>query len=406
MRRIQASDITATAELQPEGSAAASTAAAGARPTAVPPRPPRDTRLDIFRGLLQLVIFASHATGTWIGVWLIPSPWGLSDSSEQFVFLSGFTLGSVFARKAVRDGFFDAWRDMLRRTWRLYRTHLLVFVLYGLAVVVAGATLLPGEAERMGWAPILMHPLASLPAVLATVAQPSFMGILPLFIWCMLLLPGFAALEARIGDAALLVPLTVYVAAWSVIEAIPNLGWEDGIGFNPFTWQFIFLGGAWLGRRALLRGRAAPFTAGWARWITVGAFVVLAAGLLVRLGWHGFLPVPLVPAFWWLADKKDLPPGALLHALALAWLVAAFVPRDAGWMHLALPRAVAAIGRNSLQVFCVGLFFSWGASVAFRMVPYSAALDLFLIVVGCLGLGLFAWWRERRLALARVAVAA
>jgi hypothetical protein len=371
----------------------------------VPPRPPRDTRLDIFRGLLQLVIFASHATGTWIGVWLIPSPWGLSDSSEQFVFLSGFTLGSVFARKAVRDGFFDAAGDLLRRTWRLYRTHLLVFALYGLAVVVAGATLLPGEAERMGWAPILMHPLQSLPAVLATVAQPAFMGILPLFVWCMMLLPGFAALESRFGDRALLLPLAVYAGAWGLIYAVPNLGWEDGIGFNPFAWQLIFLAGAWLGRRALLQGRALPFGAGWARWVSVAAVAMLAAGLWVRLGWHGFIGGAHVPAFAWLADKKDLPPGALLHALALAWLVAAFVPREAGWMHLAPFRRIAAVGRNSLQVFCVGLFLSWGASVVFRMAPYSMPLDMAVIGVGCVALAAFAWWRERRLAVARVAMA-
>ena len=372
----------------------------------MPARPPRDTRLDIFRGLLQLVIFMSHAAGTWIGVWLIPSPWGLSDSSEQFVFLSGFTLGSVFARKAARDGMFDATADMLRRTWRLYRTHLLVFALYGLAVVIAGATLLPGEAERTGFARVLMRPLASLPGVLGTWVQPDFMGILPLFIWCMVLLPGFAALEARRGNAALLLPLGVYAAAWALISARPGLGWEDGIGFNPFAWQLIFLGGAWLGRRALLHGRALPFGAGWAPWVTLGAVAVLAAGLWVRLGWHGFVGGPVAPAWEWLTDKKDLAPARLLHAAAQAWLVAALIPREAGWMRLSPFRWIAAIGRNSLQVFCVGLFLSWGASALFRLLPYSALLDAGMLVAGCIVLMLFAKWRERRVAVARVAVAA
>jgi len=138
----------------------------------------------------------------------------------------------------------------------------------------------------------------------------------------------------------------------------------------------------------------------------IGAIAVLATGLWVRLGWHGFAGGPRVPAFDWLTDKKDLAPARLLHALALAWLVAAFVPREAGWMHFLTMRWVAAIGRNSLQVFCVGLFLSWGASVVFRLLPYSARLDVALIGVGFVVLGLFAWWRERRLAIARVAVAA
>src|SRR3984885_11401083 len=90
-------------------------------------RPARDTRIDIIRGWLQLTIFASHAAGSWIGAWLIHGAWGLSDSSEQFVFLSGLMLGSVFARKSIREGFAAALRDMVMRTLRLYRTHLITF---------------------------------------------------------------------------------------------------------------------------------------------------------------------------------------------------------------------------------------------------------------------------------------
>jgi hypothetical protein len=370
----------------------------------VPARPARDTRLDIVRGWLQLTIFMSHATGSWIGVWLIYGTWGLSNSSEQFVFLSGFSLGSVFSRKALRDGWRDAAADLLRRTWRLYRIHLLVFLLYGAMVVIAGATLLPGEAELMGWTPVLMHPLARLPAVLAMLEQPAFMGILPLFVWCMLLLPGFAAAEARWGDRALLLPLALYGAVWAA-KYTAGLAWEDGIGFNPLAWQLLFLGGAWLGRRALLYGRALPFGAKGARAVTFAAAAVVAAGLLVRLGWHGFVGWPVLPQVEWLVDKKDVAPARLLHALALAWLVAALVPREAAWMQLAVSRWLAAIGRHSLQVFCVGLFFSWAASAVFRLAPPTPLLDPLVIGAGCVGLGVFAWWREQRLAAARLAVA-
>ena len=68
------------------------------------PAPARDTRLDLLRGWLQLQIFASHAHGSLIGAWLISAAWGFSDSSEQFVYLSGFALGSVFTLKAHRGG--------------------------------------------------------------------------------------------------------------------------------------------------------------------------------------------------------------------------------------------------------------------------------------------------------------
>jgi hypothetical protein len=388
-----------------QGEARGSSPVVSPRPTNVPARPARDTRLDLLRGWLQLTIFASHATGTWIGVWLIYAPWGLSDSSEQFVFLSGFTLGSVFGRKAARDGWRAGASDLLRRTWRLYRTHLLVFWLYGLTMVAAGVTLFPGEPERMGWMPVLSDPARHLPLALLALEQPNFMGILPLFAWCMLLLPGFAAAEARWGGRAMLLPLGLYGGAWLLTIVAPDLGLENGIGFNPFAWQLLFLGGAWLGRRALLDGRALPFAAPWARWVTGAAMLVLLAGLAVQLGWHGFVPALAVPRAEWLTDKKDLAPGRLLHALALAWLAAALVPREAGWMHRATARWLGVVGRHSLHVFCVGLFLSWAGSAVFRLTPPMKLLDPLVIVAGCAALAGFAWWRENRQRAARLAAA-
>lgn len=97
--------------------------------SASPARPPRDLRLDIVRGWMQVSIFVSHVAGTAFA-WGIHAAWGLSDSSEQFVLLSGLTLGSVFALKAARGGFGAARADMARRTLRLYGTHLTVFFMF------------------------------------------------------------------------------------------------------------------------------------------------------------------------------------------------------------------------------------------------------------------------------------
>jgi hypothetical protein len=62
----------------------------------IPARPARDTRVDIVRRWLQPTIFGSHAAGTWIGFCLIHLAWRLSDSSEQFMFLSGLMSRGVF----------------------------------------------------------------------------------------------------------------------------------------------------------------------------------------------------------------------------------------------------------------------------------------------------------------------
>ncbi len=359
----------------------------------LPSRPLRDTRVDIVRGWLQLTIFASHAAGSWVGAWLIHGAWGLSDSSEQFVFLSGLMLGSVFALKASRQGWGVASLDMLVRSWRLYRTNMIVFALFGALAIVAGRSgLFPGETERLGWGYAVQHPGLGVLAGLTTFYQPNYMDILPVFMWCMLVLPAFAWLEARVGDWALILPFGLYGAAHLGL-APPVLGTGTHAGFNPFAWQILFLVGAWLGRRSLLLGRALPR---W-RWMTWLSIAILAVGLLLRLGWFGFLPFAMpfgeIEA---IIGKEVLVLPRVLHAFALAWLVAIAVPKDARWMHGLALRGLATIGRFSLQVFCVGLFLSWGVTAAFRLWPAAVWwLDPLLMALGCAILVGFALWMDR-----------
>ena len=336
--------------------------------------------MDIVRGWLQITIFMSHSFGSFIGGWMIHGAWGLSDSSEQFVFLSGFTLGSVFARKAARQGFAAGARDLWGRTWRLYRTHLVVFVLFFAMLLLAGASgKFPAEAERLGWGFLIHDPLHAIPAALTLLYQPAFMGILPVFIWCMLMLPAFAALEARFGDWALAAPIALYAVAWSFDLFPPSLAPQTGIAFNPFTWQILYLLGAWLGRRALYQGYALPRLP----WGYAIALPILLLGVYLRLSWYDFLPWPApVGEIATVVGKEALAPLRVLHALALAWIVSMWVPRDADWMHRQLFRWLAAIGRHSLQVFCLGLFLSWGCAAVFRLYPNAWWLDPLLILAG------------------------
>ncbi len=366
--------------------------------SAIPARPPRDQRLDLVRGWLQASIFFSHIANSFIGAWLIHRPWGLSDSSEMFVFLSGFMLGSVFTRKQARDGWGPAARDLLGRTFRLYRIHLLVCACFLLMLTVTGALLLPGEPRRLGWAYLLDAPVHALPHLLAMIYEPDWMDILPVFIWCMLALPLYAALERRIGLWALLPSVLAYLGTQTRWITSPGLTEEIGMGFDPFAWQLLFLGGAALGKRALLQGRALPFEAWWAPIATGAAVLVLLVALAIKLSWFGFLPLPApAPFAEWLTDKQELVWPRVLHAAAIAWLVAAYVPRDRAWMHRGPSLWLAAMGRNSLEVFCVGLFLSYGVSTAMRLNPaWAWLIDPVLAAVGLAILVRFAQWWERR----------
>lgn len=358
------------------------------------PRPPRDTRVDIVRGWMQMVIFASHCAGSFIGGWLIHKAWGLSDSSEQFIFLSGLMLGSVHARRVLMQGRRAGAMDMLVRAVNLYRTHLLVFALFGVMIALACKfELVPGELQRLGWAYMMEAPWRAIPAALATLYLPEFVNILPIFAICMALLPAFAWLEDRVGDWALAVPIGLYAAVWGFGLRPPLPEGAYPLGFNPFAWQIVFMLGAWLGRRTLLLGEALPAS----KWLTLGAIAIVLLGLWLRLGWYGFIPggapLPNLDIIW---DKNDLGILRLLHALALAWLVSCLIPRDRPWMHGLVGRWMATGGRYSLQIFCLGLFLAWGVTVVFRLWPDQAWwLDPILIAAGCFTLLLFAKWLDR-----------
>jgi len=352
-------------------------------------RPPRDLRLDVLRGWMQVSIFISHAFGTAFA-WGIHAAWGTSDSSEQFVLLSGLVLGSVFSLKRARDGFGRAVRDLYGRAKRLWFTHLIVF--FAFAAMVFGGELftpLSGVVMSNGWCWLSREPWFAIPGAALGLYQPEFMGVLPIFIWCMLVLPGFVWLLERFGAKALVLPWGVYAATQAFGLMPPGLGGR-WIAFDPFAWQVLFMTGAWLGWRALHGAAPLPRPS----WLVSMAVAVVLVGLWVKLGQHGFVPAS---QDWVLAltAKDTLAPLRLAHALALAWLVSMAIPREAPWMHTAFPQAMAAIGRNSLQVFCFGLFLSWIAAGMFQLFPEQRiALDLTLIPAGILLLIAFARWRE------------
>nr|WP_281414703.1 OpgC domain-containing protein [Plastoroseomonas arctica] len=341
-------------------------------------------RLDILRGWMQISIFVAHCVGS-VMAWGIHAAWGISDSSEQFVLLSGMLLGSVFTLKQARGDGGAARRDILARTLRLWRTHLIVFLLMaGFLLLLERALGLPGLALRQGWGWLFETPHFALPAAAAMLYQPEKMGILPIFVACMAGLAPFLWLAARIGAWALLVPLALYAAT--------NLGWiatpgiHSGIAFDPLAWQLIFFLGAWCGRRSLLTGRALPHRA---IYLALAALIVLV-GFYARIVDEEILTGPAIPGFD-VQGKEILAPGRLLHALALAYLCATLLPRSAGWMENAAGRALAAIGRSSLTVFCLGLFLAQAVSALLERFPRQAPwLDPVLIVAGAAILALFA----------------
>jgi len=355
-------------------------------------------------------MIVAHCYGAGLFAWGIHASWGLSDGSEQFVLLSGFVLGSVFARKRF-GGFRAAARDMLGRALRLWRTHLLVFAGLGALVVAAERLLATGEAAPLGWSLFAAEPQAALLGAALLLHQPMHMGILPVFVFGMLLLPGFLWLAERFGANALALPWGVWLLVQATGLRLPDWGGTTAF-FNLLAWQALFLTGAWLGRAALLGGRAVPQSG----WLLGPALAMLGFGVWVRLWEQGSAPGP-DSGFWlwpdraellfFLFEKTDLPALRALHALALAYAVACLVPRDLALFRTGFGRAMAMIGRHSLPVFCAGLFTTYLAGLAIRASGGAAWVELLAVpaAVGCAWLQAV-WLAPRRAAEAAEARAA
>ena len=353
--------------------------------------PSRDLRLDVLRGWLQVSIFGAHAVGSAFGAFGIHAVWGLSDSSEQFLFLSGFVLASVHTLKSDRGGPWAASLDIWRRAGRLYLIHLIVFFMTAAMILWSEMALpLPGEVDRLNWRLLTDDPWSALPGAALLLYMPNYMDVLPVFVLSMLILPGFLWLTERIGAAALLPSALLWggvqVGLWEYWSWLPT-------GLDPLAWQFVFMLGAWFGRAALLRGWAVRRHVS----LVMLSIALIVFGLFQRItetpGIGGGLEGDLL---WALTGKSHLGVLALLHGLALAYLVAVLLPRDQAWMRTAPAQAMAAVGRHSLNVFCIGLFLSWGMTAAFRMFPSAWWLDPVLTVSGIAVLVAYGLAAERR----------
>jgi len=353
-------------------------------------RPLRDVRLDIVRGFLQVTIVASHVGG-FISIWLIHAAWGYSDSSEQFVLLSGLMLGSVFAWKRQRLGFAAASRDMLQRVARLWVTRLIAIAAFGAMLIALDLTVQPGAAAPYRYDFLSHAPVQAALLAAGLLYNPAYLDVLVVFIVGMMALPGFDWAAQRIGPWALLPSALLWLAVqiWHLpsLDAAP----DNLPAFNVWAWQVLFLIGAWFGRRKLLTGRALPH----GQWVTWLAGTLVLLGVALRVNEYGLLHLGLPTYVVDGRDKAELSWARLLHALALAVLVARITPMNAGWMQRWPLTVLAAIGRHSLHVYCIGLFLSYAATRTLDLARADSAwLEPVLIAVAVALLGVYARWQD------------
>jgi hypothetical protein len=308
--------------------------------------------IDFWRGAVLIAILIDHIPGNLLEN-VTPRNFGLSDSAEAFVFLSGLSVGMVYLPRAHTRGWTEVARACIHRALKIYGVHigltLAALVIFACAYWMSG---LEDLVEAHGRSFVFSTPATGLAGLALMTLQLGYFNILPLYVVLMLWAPVALAIAMRRPGLALIVSLGLYAASRLAGLHLPNWPEPGSWFFNPFAWQLVFTFG--LISAILWRDRAPRPIPG----LTTMCVVIVALSAIVITGGLGLVPGLRDAAVGRLdVAKQDLGVARLVHFAALAYLVA-ICPGLSRVTGGAGGRAVQALGRNSLLVFATGSLIS------------------------------------------------
>ena len=333
----------------------------------------RDIRLDACRGVALWFIFLDHIPDN-IGSWLTLRHYGFSDTTEVFMFVSGVTCALAYSRVQLHDGWFAVVSHTLRRSWQIYAAFLILIIACVVMVHLAGDGAFADETNTRV---LLELPGSTLAHAVILQYRAVNTDVLPTFVVYHLLFAPLLLLLFRSPNVALGASLSLYILVriwgWNLPQW-PTNDWY----FNPFAWQLLVVLGAWWAMGGRERSRLQLTS----RIATSLAWIYLVFGLVVALSWsikplEAAIP-PLLAKLIYPIDKSDLDPLRLLHFLAIAVLVARFVPLNWPGLATSVLRGAIRCGENSLEIYCLGVLLSLGGRMV--MVEFSSGVTMQIAV--------------------------
>lgn len=347
---------------------------------AILPPKGRDLRLDVFRGVANWAIFVDHIPDNAVN-WITTRNYGFSDAADLFVFISGYTAAFVYANMMLNRGVVIGATRLFKRVWQLYVAHIVLLFIYITAVgVVAHFFKDPELLNEFNVTGFLESPFQMMAHGLLLSFKPLNLDVLPLYIVLMAVFPLVLWLMLYRPDLTMVGSIILYLAArhyqWN-LAGFPMGGWY----FNPFTWQVLFVFGAWF---ALGGARES----GWvinSKWLPIVGVAYLLFAMVVTLGNNfptigAFVPNAILSEFP--NDKTYMPPYRVLHFVVIAFLVTRFVPRDWPGFESKFFEPLIKCGQQSLAVFCVGIFLSFVADFLLKISYGSLWAQIAVSVAG------------------------
>ena len=351
----------------------------------------RDLRLDLFRGIANWWIFLDHIPDNVVN-WVTPRNYGFSDAADLFVFISGYTASFVYAKMMLERGFIVGATRLTKRVWQLYVAHIVLFVIYIAAIgYVAQRYNDPDIINEFNVAGLVDNPVQTLSEGLLLRFKPLNLDVLPLYIVLMAFFPPVLWLMLRKPDLTMIGSLVLYFAArqfgWN-LQGFPAGVWY----FNPYTWQLLFVFGAWFALGGALESRSvikSSFVLYFGFAYLLFALVMTMAGRFPEFG--AMFPQWLFDAFN-PNDKTNLAPYRVLHFVVIAFFVTRFVPKDWAGLEWKVFEPIIKCGQQSLAVFCVGVFLSFVGHFQLMMSSGSFGAQVFISVSGIALMTLVAYY--------------
>ena len=338
----------------------------------------RDLRLDACRGLALWFIFIDHIPDNALD-WLTLRNYGFSDTTEVFVFVSGYTCMLAYGGALREQGWPTIMARALRRAFEIYAAFLLLLVAYFVLIwmVGGGSRYLDETNTRI----FFENPGAVLIHAVILQYMPVNTDILPTFVLLHLAFPALLWLMIRSAAVALAASLLLYLMVQIFSWHVP--AWPTGeLYFNPLAWQILFVFGAWYADGGAGRLKTILHS----RVTLVLAVLYLAFSLVITLSWEIEALKPFIPDvvsnLIYPIYKSHLAPVRLLHFLALAAVVSRLTPPD--WHGLMKPwvKAMIRCGENSLSMYCFSILLSFMGHVILTEISGTLAMQTAVSIAG------------------------
>ena len=354
----------------------------------------RYTVLDGWRGFFLIFMVLVHTNQTFHAVLgkLNHHYFGWVEDAQGFIFISGLVVGLVYGRKLDKISF-DAMRDaMWKRCREIYKYHAGLILIFLLA-----ALLIPVARDSYVLSFYAAAPVSFTVASLLLVAASQNMGILPMYIYFMMISP-WVVLAINRGYLAPLIMISLGLwmfgqiglgnafglAVDSQIASI-GLNFKVGLFFNLLSWQTIFFIGLYSGYQ-LSRGR---LDLEWMKQrqyeyaFYAAVIFIIALGFYDRLIFDFWISKTFSNEILSIHDRRNFTSlyflAFLLDLYAITWLFVAGkgaslagVRKLSRFMYWLFSRKfLVFLGQHSLQVFAFHMLLVYFVDIIFdnRIIP-------------------------------------